>query len=120
MNSPIWQEARNAEGRAYYYNVQTKATQWQKPAELMTTVEVCDPNGRFLGTLTNTFFSFLISVLWRINLGKSILRKEVASIGTIQRISRAPGKFPTSIRMRWNRLRPRQLLKLRMSSISPK
>ncbi|KAJ5379193.1 hypothetical protein N7509_012312 [Penicillium cosmopolitanum] len=39
MNPPIWQEARNAEGRAYYYNVQTKATQWQKPAELMTPVE---------------------------------------------------------------------------------
>ncbi|KAJ5995389.1 hypothetical protein N7481_002366 [Penicillium waksmanii] len=39
MNPPIWQEARNAEGRAYYYNVQTKATQWQKPADLMTPVE---------------------------------------------------------------------------------
>ena len=36
----IWQEARNAEGRAYYYNVQTKATQWTKPQELMTPVEV--------------------------------------------------------------------------------
>ncbi|OJJ49669.1 hypothetical protein ASPZODRAFT_12789 [Penicilliopsis zonata CBS 506.65] len=35
----IWQEARNAEGRVYYYNVQTKATQWAKPAELMTPVE---------------------------------------------------------------------------------
>ena len=39
--APIWQEARNAEGRAYYYNVQTKATQWAKPVELMTPVEVC-------------------------------------------------------------------------------
>lgn len=48
MNPPIWQEARNAEGRAYYYNVQTKATQWQKPAELMTPVEVCDPNHHLL------------------------------------------------------------------------
>lgn len=36
----LWQEARNAEGRAYYYNVQTKATQWTKPQELMTPVEV--------------------------------------------------------------------------------
>ncbi|KAL4782972.1 hypothetical protein BJX76DRAFT_358403 [Aspergillus varians] len=35
----LWQEARNAEGRAYYYNVQTKATQWVKPVELMTPVE---------------------------------------------------------------------------------
>ena len=36
----IWQEARNSDGRAYYYNVQTKATQWEKPIELMTPVEV--------------------------------------------------------------------------------
>lgn len=49
MNAPeslqippaLWQEARNAEGRVYYYNVQTKATQWTKPLELMTPVEVC-------------------------------------------------------------------------------
>ncbi|KKK23882.1 hypothetical protein P175DRAFT_0521671 [Aspergillus ochraceoroseus IBT 24754] len=37
--APLWQEARNAEGRVYYYNVQTKATQWAKPVELMTPVE---------------------------------------------------------------------------------
>ncbi|PYH90311.1 hypothetical protein BO71DRAFT_444000 [Aspergillus ellipticus CBS 707.79] len=37
--APLWQEARNAEGRVYYYNVQTKATQWAKPAEMMTPVE---------------------------------------------------------------------------------
>ncbi|PGH14185.1 hypothetical protein AJ80_06054 [Polytolypa hystricis UAMH7299] len=35
----LWQEARNADGRVYYYNVQTKATQWAKPMELMTPVE---------------------------------------------------------------------------------
>ena len=39
--SAVWQEARNADGRIYYYNVQTKATQWAKPVELMTPVEVC-------------------------------------------------------------------------------
>ncbi|KAJ5946551.1 hypothetical protein N7454_003390 [Penicillium verhagenii] len=44
MNGPggvsaLWQEARNADGRVYYYNVQTKATQWTKPVELMTPVE---------------------------------------------------------------------------------
>ncbi|KAL2872075.1 snoRNA-splicing protein PRP40 [Aspergillus lucknowensis] len=44
MNGPggppaLWQEARNADGRVYYYNVQTKATQWAKPIELMTPVE---------------------------------------------------------------------------------
>jgi hypothetical protein len=36
----LWQEARNAEGRVYYYNVQTKATQWAKPLDLMTPAEV--------------------------------------------------------------------------------
>ncbi|KAK2783542.1 hypothetical protein FQN53_009165 [Emmonsiellopsis sp. PD_33] len=35
----LWQEARNADGRVYYYNVQTKATQWTKPLELMTPAE---------------------------------------------------------------------------------
>ena len=39
--SAIWQEARNpADGRVYYYNVQTKETQWTKPADLMTPAEV--------------------------------------------------------------------------------
>ncbi|KAJ5893949.1 hypothetical protein N7495_005640 [Penicillium taxi] len=37
----IWQEARTAEGRPYYYNVETKVTQWKKPEELMTPAEVC-------------------------------------------------------------------------------
>ena len=36
----LWQEARNADGRVYYYNTITKATQWNKPEELMTLVEV--------------------------------------------------------------------------------
>ncbi|KAI9839977.1 MAG: hypothetical protein M1819_000169 [Sarea resinae] len=35
----LWQEARNADGRVYYYNTQTKATQWTKPLELMTPAE---------------------------------------------------------------------------------
>jgi len=36
----VWQEARAADGRVYYYNVHTKATQWSRPVELMTPVEV--------------------------------------------------------------------------------
>ncbi|KAI9840349.1 MAG: hypothetical protein M1838_004118 [Thelocarpon superellum] len=35
----LWQEARNADGRVYYYNTQTKATQWTKPEDLMTPAE---------------------------------------------------------------------------------
>ena len=38
--SGLWSEAHNAEGRVYYYNTQTKATQWTKPVELMSSVEV--------------------------------------------------------------------------------
>ena len=36
----LWSEARNADGRVYYYNTQTKATQWTKPQELMSPAEV--------------------------------------------------------------------------------
>ncbi|KAI9819914.1 MAG: hypothetical protein M1827_006484 [Pycnora praestabilis] len=35
----LWSEARNAEGRVYYYNTETKITQWTKPLELMTPAE---------------------------------------------------------------------------------
>ncbi|KAI3274894.1 hypothetical protein CBS147309_3808 [Penicillium roqueforti] len=43
-NSALWQQAQNAEGRVYYYNIQTKATQWTKPQELMTPVELALAN----------------------------------------------------------------------------
>jgi pre-mRNA-processing factor 40 len=39
----LWQEARNADGRVYYYNTITKATQWTKPEDLMTPAEVRIP-----------------------------------------------------------------------------
>ncbi|KZF22302.1 hypothetical protein L228DRAFT_283464 [Xylona heveae TC161] len=35
----LWQEARNADGRVYYYNSQTKASQWTKPLEMMNPTE---------------------------------------------------------------------------------
>ncbi|KAJ5135866.1 uncharacterized protein N7515_005144 [Penicillium bovifimosum] len=44
LPSALWQEARNDAGRVYYYNVQTKATQWNKPTELMTPVEIALAN----------------------------------------------------------------------------
>lgn len=37
--SAIWQEAKAQDGKIYYYNVQTKTTQWTKPVELMTPAE---------------------------------------------------------------------------------
>lgn len=36
----LWQEARAPDGRVYYYNTATKATQWVKPVDLMTPLEV--------------------------------------------------------------------------------
>lgn len=43
LNPVVWQEARTAEGRVYFYNAHTKATQWTKPIELMTPQEVRSP-----------------------------------------------------------------------------
>ncbi|KAK6335598.1 hypothetical protein TWF696_002365 [Orbilia brochopaga] len=37
--SSLWQEARAPDGKTYYYNTQTKATQWQKPLEMMAPLE---------------------------------------------------------------------------------
>ena len=39
----LWSEARSPDGRVYYYNTVTKATQWTKPPELMTPAEVNRP-----------------------------------------------------------------------------
>ncbi len=36
-----WQEFKSPDGRVYYYNPTTKATQWTKPEEMMTPAEVC-------------------------------------------------------------------------------
>ncbi|TVY85364.1 Pre-mRNA-processing protein prp40 [Lachnellula suecica] len=38
-NFPLWNEAKNADGRVYYFHTITKATQWDKPEELMTVAE---------------------------------------------------------------------------------
>ncbi|KAF2748105.1 hypothetical protein M011DRAFT_401045 [Sporormia fimetaria CBS 119925] len=34
--APIWQEAKAADGRTYYYNTRTKETTWTKPVEVMS------------------------------------------------------------------------------------
>jgi len=53
----LWQEARNTDGRVYYYNVQTKATQWTKPQELMTPVEVCVNTTLLIVSSTDIFLA---------------------------------------------------------------
>lgn len=41
-----WSEHRTPDGRVYYYNSLTKVTQWTKPEELMTPVEVRNSIGK--------------------------------------------------------------------------
>lgn len=36
----VWQEFRHSDGRLYYFNSVTKATQWTKPPDLMNPTEV--------------------------------------------------------------------------------
>ncbi|KAF8534558.1 hypothetical protein BDD12DRAFT_756050 [Trichophaea hybrida] len=37
--SSAWQETKAPDGKIYYYNAQTKATQWTKPLDMMNTAE---------------------------------------------------------------------------------
>jgi pre-mRNA-processing factor 40 len=97
----LWQEARNPEGRVYYYNTQTKATQWTKPVELMTGVEVSLSTAAILYVEVDPD---RYSVLWQISHGRNTPQMEDASTGTIPKASRAPGRCPRFIRMRWHRL----------------
>jgi len=57
--SSVWQEFRHNDGRLYYYNSVTKATQWTKPSELMSPTEV-SVTQRFLDCqFANKFHSVL-------------------------------------------------------------
>lgn len=98
MNAPsgpasLWQEARNkADGRVYYYNVQTQATQWQKPVELMAPVEVCTFAGLSLYSVRIVDnFCFFYSARWRINHGKNRLLITGENTGTTRKPSKALG-----------------------------
>jgi hypothetical protein len=98
----LWQEARNTDGRVYYYNVQTKATQWTKPKELMTPVEVCEPVSKHC----ELKLICIISSRWQINRGKSTLLMLGANTGTTRKTSRAHGRFQKFTKMRWRRRLP--------------
>jgi pre-mRNA-processing factor 40 len=102
----LWQEARNSDGRVYYYNTITKATQWTKPEDLMTPAEV-EIHAFWCLCLLTDFYS----VLSHRSPGRNTLQKAEGSIGTILRPSRARGRSPTYTR----RLFPRKLLPRRLS-----
>ena len=89
-----WQEARTAEGKVYYYNVHTKATQWTKPIELMTPVEVTRPI-HVIKRYANER-----SVHCHSNHGKSIPLRKGGSTGQIQKPKSARGKCQRLTKMR--------------------
>lgn len=67
----LWSEARNAEGRVYYYNTVTKATQWTKPLELMTPAEVS-----LLGSIISPSTQLIASSeLWQTSHGRNTPQK---------------------------------------------
>jgi hypothetical protein len=90
----LWQEARNADGRVYYYNTITKATQWTKPEDLMSPAEV-----GFLDVLYNSYTDSS-SVPLRTSRGRNILLKGEESIGITLNPSRVRGKCQMSTRRR--------------------
>lgn len=89
-----WQEARTAEGKVYYYNIHTKATQWTKPVELMTPVEVSSYMHIIKGSTDNH------SVPCHSNHGKNIPHQKGESIGRIQKPKLAHGKCQKLTEMR--------------------
>ena len=101
----LWQEARSPDGRVYYFNAQTKATQWTKPVELMTPVEVCTfyPISFLCSAelyLLILFFSLCsCSALYRTSHGKNIQRKVEENIGIIQNQGRALGRCQRSTKL---------------------
>lgn len=50
-NPNPWQEYKSEDGRVYYYNKITKATQWTKPEDLMSPAEVCHPTCPYIYTV---------------------------------------------------------------------
>jgi hypothetical protein len=90
---PPWQEARTPEGKVYYYNIHTKATQWTKPIELMTPVEV----RRFICIIKGSTDSR--SVPCHSSHGKNILPRKGGSTGRIQKQRPALGRCQKPTRM---------------------
>jgi len=77
--SALWQEARNpADGRIYYYNTQTKETQWTKPVDLMTPAEVRKGQPRVYIQHADELYSEHCRILH----GRNTQQKEEGSIGT--------------------------------------
>lgn len=103
----LWQEARNADGRVYYYNVQTKQTQWAKPFELMTPIEV---RVDVISPLRQDWNSLFCSARWQISHGRSIPLRADGNTGTTRKQNRVLGrcqKFTKMLLRRLNKLRVR-------------
>lgn len=56
--SSVWKEAKAPDGRVYYYNTQTQATQWTKPDEL-----AAPSNVSFQGHVCNDGSRLILSSL---------------------------------------------------------
>lgn len=104
-----WQEYKSPDGRVYFYNALTKATQWTKPEEMMSPAEVCFPRShKYVTPYTNQ----IDSALWQTSRGKNTLLKVVVSIGTILKRSKVPGRCLRSTERPWvMRLLPLHLRK---------
>src|SRR2546430_2431604 len=60
-----WQEFRHNDGRLYYYNSVTKATQWTKPPELMNPTEVSLLNAFSIVSSLTTSQRALLNQPWK-------------------------------------------------------
>ena len=96
----LWQSAQAPDGRTYYYNAQTKETQWTKPDVLLTPAEVSR-------ALFKLYYCSLIEhdrELARIPHGQSTLLRVAESIGTTNKPTRQHGRCHRSLKMLSNRI----------------
>ena len=94
---PLWQEARTAEGRVYYYNAHTKVTQWTKPMELMTAQEV-RPQFNKIRCLYRRLTAY--SGQLQTSHGENTLQAMGENIGTTLRQNKVYGRCQRHIRVR--------------------
>ena len=94
----LWREASNNEGRVYYYNTVTKATQWTKPVDLMSPQEVSI-------SIVRVGDADFRSAPSQISPGRNIQRKKAGNIGPTRLPSKALGKYRQNTKKRWLKVR---------------